>query len=168
MLAAISGFAQHADSLPDTLVATNDDERAWKAYAEIMFCLYKPGMTPDGMRAACSEQWELLRTELAFQAVTPLIHFDRSQFMSEKSPMALLAKTFPNEVRCVLEFGLKHLGRLTNHFGSAWSESLPTFVVNWLSRVGTVCTAALLECHLDSPLVGAEVAKAVKALRNGF
>lgn len=165
-VAAVQGCAQHLDDLPELAPPESDDERAWHAYSTIIFWLAKTGIGEAERRKRCASVWKELQHVLAFQAVDPLLQFHSGGVWRESDPMATIAGAFPDDVRKVLEFGLRHQTRLTSVFAHAFhAEKRSHFIIHWLTQIGNAATIGLLEPYLDSPEVGGEVYDAIKALK---
>ncbi len=170
-LCGIIGCARFVDRMPDLGPAVTDDHAAWALYGEILFRLFMPGTPNKELRAVCKPLWDRLLTEFSFQAVDPLERFSSAGWKldhkEDKDTVAsALLRTFADEIRSVLEFGLKNHARLTSLFGHAPIDGYPRFLIRWLEIVGNRHSVPLLERFLDSPEVGEEAAKAIRAIRS--
>ncbi|HLN28165.1 MAG TPA: NERD domain-containing protein [Gemmataceae bacterium] len=170
-LCAIIGCARFVDRMPDLGRAMSDDHSAWALYGEILFWMFKPGISKDQLLIVCKPLWYRLLTELPFQAVDPLERFSSAGWRcrsKEDMAIATLLRTFPDEMRSVLEFGLKNHGRLTSLFTYPPFDGYLGFLTQSLECVGSLHTVSLLESLLDSSQVGEAAAKAIRAIRSRY
>lgn len=166
---AVSGCAQFLDTPPQITEPDNDDARAWQALGEIIFWMLRPGMSESDLEGRCRDQWAKLHSNLAFQAVDPLMCLLQSDLVRDSTdPIGRFATRWRQQVRRIVEFGLRNHTRLTTLFvrQRAWRASavLP-FLLNVLAEVGTPEGASIAEKFIDSPEVGAIAAAAVRKLR---
>jgi hypothetical protein len=168
-LTAVAACARLLDHPPEFQASAADDGAAWAAYGTILFWLQRPGLAEADRRARCTSVWERLLTELPFQAVDPLIRFATARpslIQSEVDTLVTITQAFPDEVRRVLVFGLRHHSRLTTVFTCGPYDGYLGFLIAWLGRLGDQHTAPLLEDFLESPEVGATAAEALRAIRS--
>jgi hypothetical protein len=168
-VAAVIGRAAFAAEPPGPGPEDTDDFRAWSLYGAILHWVYRPGLSDAERNSACAPLWERLLLDLPFEAVDPLYRFEQiADAMPDRERRVLetLCETFPEEVRRVLEFGVKHLDRLTSLFpGPHFQENRPTFIIRRLGQVGNRETVKAIEPLIDSPAVGAEAVAAIRKLR---
>jgi hypothetical protein len=175
LLLGIAGCARHLDKPSSLGLSSTDDQRAWDIYAEIIFWILKPSTSREQMHANCEPLWQQLHVDLAFQALDPLERISTSERWppNSASTLALLSKTFPEHVRCILEFGLKNHSRLTTVFAhppisSVSGSGYLGFIIGQLAALGTLTSVPMLEMYLDSPNVGEAAAQSIKAVRSRY
>jgi hypothetical protein len=168
-LLACAGCGLHLPA-PLALVSPATEEgRAWQTYGAIVYWLFRPGITAEERRAACAAMWELLRGELAFEAVDPLFRMAEARRIasgSRPSVFSLLCEHFQDEVRGLLEFGLQHRERLTSLFlaYSRDAESLTSFLIRYLGEIGDNWSAHQLEAFADLPNLGGLAVEAIRRI----
>lgn len=168
-LAAVAGCARLLDYPPKFGDSAGDDGGAWAAYGEILFWLQRPGLAETERRTRCVSPWERLLTNLPFQAVDPLVRFATalvSPGKDEGDTVGRLTQTFPEEVRCVLDFGLRNHSRLPTLFRHGPHDGYLKFLIAWIGRIGDQHAAPLLEAFLESPEVGLTAAEALRTIRS--
>jgi hypothetical protein len=167
-LAAVAGCARHLNTPAPVDAIDSSDRQAWAVYGEILFWLAHPGTTPEKRRSLCAPLWQRLRTELAFEAVDPLFRFEGASWAGSArgaDTLRLLGDAFRDELRSILEFGLRHRERLTTAFDDLRGDELLRFLVRWLGTVGDRETVRLLEGWCNSPEVGLIAIEAVRRLK---
>jgi hypothetical protein len=168
-LRAVAGCARLLDRPPGFGAAAGEDAAAWVAYGEILFWLQRPGLADAERRAKCVPLWERLLTDLAFQAVDPLLRFASALFCQRAEAatvLTTLAQAFPDEVTRVLTFGLRNHSRLTTLFRHGPHDGYLEFLITWIGRLGDQHSAPLLEAFLESPKLGLTAADALRAIRS--
>jgi Nuclease-related domain len=147
----------------------NDVERAWQAYGGILFWLYKPGLSTPERRAAAAPSWQQLHADLPFDAVDPIMGLERVKLTSSRESRRViddLCSRFPDEVRQILEFGLKNRTRLTGLLGRIpWQKETAQFIIRWLGVVGDRGTVRVLEPIIDTADLGPYAVEAVRKLK---
>jgi hypothetical protein len=165
---ALTGCAKHMRECPVTGDYGGGDRQAWALYGQIIFWLASPDATNAERVASCRLLWERLRTELPFEAVDPLFQLEHAAIIDREQTAATLLKIlelFPNDVREILEFGLKHLGKLTTLLHRFDDTELTVFVIRYLGDVGNSENAKLIEPYCESPTVGRWAVEAMRKLR---
>jgi hypothetical protein len=169
-LAAIEGCARHLTDLPDLGPVATDDQRAWATYAAILFRIYSPAISEADRRSHCVPYWSRLLSDLLFQAVDPLVQFfsaDRGEFPhGHKSAFWHLREVFPDEIRQLLEFGIRHHARLTSIFGHAPLREYLPFLIQQLSKLGNRRSVAILEPFLNSSEFGEDAANTIRTIQS--
>jgi hypothetical protein len=166
----VIGCARFLAEPPALLNPQSDVERAWQAYGNILFWLYKPGLSPEQRRAAAALPWQQLQTEWPFDAVDPLMQLE--DVILTWGPPARrvvddLCAEFRDQVRQVLEFGLKNRARLTGFFGRMPMDGYEfARMVGRLAAVGDRRTARLLESFVETPDLGRLAVEAVRQLKS--
>jgi hypothetical protein len=84
----------------------------------------------------------------------------------DRRPLVELCDNFPDEIRHVLEFGLRNRARLTSLFGRmSFAEEGTAFLIRWLGVVGNRGTLQLLEPLVDNADFGQHALEAVRHLK---
>jgi hypothetical protein len=110
--------------------------------------------------------WRKLVTELPFEAVDPLYHFAHSRkgIPGQLDPVGRLNADFRDQIRELLEFGLKNRDRLSSmdkHSVSPYYKAERTeFIVHSLGHFGDSRTLMLLEPLVDTNDLGPTALKA--------
>jgi hypothetical protein len=168
---ALTGCAKFSDMPPQLATTDSNDWLVWQLYGEIIFWMRKPGLTKGEMKPKCQRAWTSLTTELIYEAVDPLMHFQNSdRAVSLKGGLARqLFTAFPDQIRQILEFGLAHLDELSTIFGKgeAFNKSRrANFVVSALGWVGNSQTVGLLQPFVDSPTLGRSAVESIRQIKN--
>jgi hypothetical protein len=166
---AAIGRAALSEEPPAWGPADPDDRRAWLVYGAILHWMFRPGLPDSDRKSACAPLWQILLRELPFEAVDPLYRFEQivdARPGRERRVLDVLCAAFPDEMRRVLEFGMKHRERLTSLFHrSPFRERRPAFIIRCLGQVGNRDTVKVLEPLLDSPELGPDAVEVVRKLK---
>ncbi len=131
---------------------------AWQAYGEIIFWLYKPGLHEQEVVAMCVPLWEFLTSAIPFDAVDPLFFFELATGCTldrHEHPFGRMMQQFGDEVRSILEFGIRHSEKLTS-IDVRWAQwsrgriERTEFIIRTLGTVGNAQTIHLIEPLIDS------------------
>jgi hypothetical protein len=125
--------------------AYSDGEMAWHLFGELIFWAAK-GHDVD---EECGKVWRELREKYAYEAIEPF--FCLSRVILNKWPIG----TSRNEVRHLLEFGLKYVSDLSCLPCAYSSEEqrpyLVRFMIEQLGEVGDERSTEVLRPYLDDP-----------------
>jgi hypothetical protein len=168
---ACVGCAQHLDDPPALKSTPTDDHRAWQLFGEIIFWSHKPQLTESQKREQCLPLWRKLAVELPFEAVDPLYHFahSRSGIPGQLDPVGKLFADFRDQIRELLEFGLKNRDRLSSMDKHAvwpyYKTERNRFIVQSLGDFGNFETLRILEPLVDTQELGSEALAAMRKLK---
>jgi hypothetical protein len=163
---AVRGWAQfQPDPPPLANVDSGDAHAAWEHYAAVLFWLHRPGVSPAEAARRCEPHWQHLRGSLLHAAADPLYQLENANQLTsdEASPPAQIMRTFPDEVRPILEWSIQHPADLAAAFAPAWGDRTQT-LIRLLARVGNAESAELLREYADDPELGPHAIAAVKYL----
>src|ERR1700683_3047529 len=116
---AIQGCALFLDEPPRATHCRTDDQVAWQCYGAIIFWMYRPQLRAEETLAQCTPYWQRLPGDLLPAAAAPLCQFLWSgrSYDQEGGPIiSRMMRTFPHDVRHVLEWGLEHHDSLSSIF----------------------------------------------------
>ncbi len=166
-LLAMVGCSRYLKMPPTMILEDSGDSRAWAAYGEIIFWMSHPTVTHEERTRYCKPLWERLTTELLFESVDPLYRFEDASRTLQKEGMTILAQinaNFPDEVRSILEFGLKHHKKASSLFHKFRDTDLPVFLIQQLGQVGGRSSVKLLEGYCDVPEFGRYAIESLRGL----
>ncbi|MBN1458351.1 MAG: NERD domain-containing protein [Armatimonadetes bacterium] len=159
------GCAMHLLTPPDLGAPPSVALEAWRLYGEIVFWLHKPALTDKDKRAHCESLWLRLKGDLAFEAVDPLCQFVRAGMgqPGEPQPVKALFESFPDELRQILEFGLRNQHRIV----TLWKqpENRLRIIISLLGTVGSLDTLPLLNPFIDDDTLGHEAIRAIGEIK---
>jgi hypothetical protein len=169
---ACIGCANFREAPPFLKQIDTDDQRAWQTYGEIIFWLHKPDLDDQEIRMRCSPLWDLLRSQLPFQAVDPIMRITKSRRWIGDSKTSASPDTgekdwfnfFKESIYQILEYGLAHRHQLTTLFVHV-QEELTTFMIERLGEIGTSETLRHLEPLIDSDKFGVTAVEAIRKLK---
>jgi len=168
-VAACVGCSLFMDSPPKLKKLNSDEHWAWQYYGEIIFWVHKPGLSNDEINQRCIPLWEKLQN-IPFEAVDPLMRLKSLRGVMDAfnfNPGKLLIDHFKEQIRNLLEFGLKNRSHLSTFFPPSFdSEKLLTqFLISQLGEIGNLNTINILEPFMESPEFGKLAVQAVKKLK---
>jgi hypothetical protein len=170
------GCAKYIDSPRQLIDVNTDDDRAWQCFGEIIFWLSKPGLSTEQIRHLCEPIWQALRSTLAFEAVDPLRRIASATCNSGLRPsgddvLQRLFLLFREEIRLILEFGLKHceqLSAIDKRFpGDQAIRQLTTFMVHTLGQIGKADSVNVLLPLIDDDYHGPDAVESIRWLNSG-
>ena len=172
---AIQGWASLQASPPPQPEPTTDDEAAWLCYGQLIFWLRRPGLDHDQITELCAPVWDQLLGPLSLAAVDPLYQFTHAWSLAspEKSKEkeddsdshGLILRTFPGEVRRLLEHLLGQSDKLTSLYNHVDSSALAQYILDILGYVGNEATIGLLSNYVDDARLGSGALRSIKNLR---
>ncbi|GIW88261.1 MAG: hypothetical protein KatS3mg108_2585 [Isosphaeraceae bacterium] len=167
---AILGRAVFVDAPPPGGALETDDHRTWSIYGAILHWSFRPGLSDAEKVALCAPLWEELQRDLPFEAVDPL---HRLAAVADSRPdrqrpvLETLCTLFPDEIRRILEFGVKQRDRLTSRFrGPRDAEARVKFMIRWLGWIGNPDSLKTLEPLVNSPDLGRDAVASVRAIKS--
>jgi hypothetical protein len=172
---AIQGWAYLRASPPPQPEPTTNDEAAWHCYTRLIFWLRRPGLDHRKVTELCASVWGRLLGPLSLAAIDPLYQFAHAWSLSspEKSKEdtdshGLILRTFPDEVRHLLERSFGQFGKLTSLYSRLDSCALAQYIVDILGYVGNEATLGLLNNYVDDPRLGSTALRSIKRLRTNL
>jgi len=166
-LLAVQGCASFLDEPPQLADCQTDDQAAWQSYGAIIFWMYRPQLGDEEVTARCAPHWQQLTGTLLPAAADPLYHFFWSGSSSDQDGWPVIVrilKTFSDEARRVLEWGLQHSDSLTSIFPGPEREDRVRKIINMLEIVGNAETIELLRIYTDDKILGRDAISAIKQL----
>jgi energy-coupling factor transporter ATP-binding protein EcfA2 len=170
-LLGVMGCAKHLDSPPRLKAIKSNVDLAWQTYAEILFWVFKAGLSDEEIRRNCKRPWDSLMNQLTPEAVDPLMQMENADWKlknDDRHPLGELCARFPSEVKTILEYGLDHQSLPTafgDRGGFAFGKSHTAFAVSRLADVGDTRSAALLERLIDSEEYGKLSVETIRRIR---
>lgn len=166
-LLGVLGCAKHIDSPPRLKRVEGKVDLAWQSYAEILFWIFKPGLSDVEIFRNCKRPWESLTKELKAEAVDPLMQMENADWKLKNDdchPLGELCARFPSKVKTILEYALDHQS-LPTAFGFLFGKSHTAFAVARLADVGDMRSAKLLERLIDSEEYGKLSVETIRRIR---
>jgi hypothetical protein len=165
---AVQGWAQFMDSPPRLVDAETGDRAAWECYGAISFWLYRPGLTVQEVIERAAPYWRRLQGELRLAAADPLywlMHASRVRFDDDTPLIGQILRTFPNEVRPIVEWGLEQWNSplLTSIFPFPVHDR-QDYLISMLAAIGNARSVELLRAYVDDPTLGSSAIRAIKQL----
>jgi hypothetical protein len=165
---AIQGWAQFMDSPPKLVNAKTGDRAAWECYGAIIFWISRPGLTAEEAVERAAPYWQRLQGELRLAAIDPLywlMHASLVSFDDNTPAIAKILRTFPDQVRPIVEWSLEQWDSLTltSIFRFAVHDR-QDYLISMLAEVGNVHSAELLRSYVDDPTLGRSAIRAIKQL----
>jgi hypothetical protein len=139
------------------------DDRAWRCMDELIFndeISDVPGSSPG--------VWDRLLREFPEAAVDVIYQLWHATIMGcdSVSVYEKLLRNYPNEVRSLLEWGLKNRESLTSFFVNIGTDrrSRDTYIVETLGVVGNAATSSLLKGYVADSVLGEAAVKAIRTI----
>lgn len=170
-LLGVMGCAKHLDSPPRFRSLPNNNHRVWQIYGEILFWVFKPGLTEVEITKRCEPLWESLVTDFIAEAVDPLMQMTSADWKlkkDERHPFGDLCLRFESQMRTVLEYALSHPSLPTifvDPRGVMFRERHMDFVIKSLGELGDGRSAKLLETLIESDKYGKLAVEAIRQIR---
>jgi hypothetical protein len=168
----MQGWAYLQATPPQQPTPATDDEAAWHCYGQLIFWLRRPGLDRKQVAELCAPVWSRLLGTLSLAAVDPLYRLARAWSLSspEKSKEdtnshGIIGKTFPGEVRRLLEHALEQADKLTSLYRHHDDHELARYMLGALGAVGDERTIRILTEYVDDPHLGASALRSIKSLR---
>jgi energy-coupling factor transporter ATP-binding protein EcfA2 len=167
----VLGCARRLDSPPKLKAIKSNVDLAWQTYGEILFWVFKPGLSDEEVVRNCRPPWDSLMNELAPEAVDPLMQIENADWKLKddaRHPLGELCARFPSEVKTILEYTLDHQDLPTafgGRGGFLFGKSHKAFAVGRLADVGDVRSAILLERLIDSEEYGKLSVETIRRIR---
>jgi energy-coupling factor transporter ATP-binding protein EcfA2 len=168
---SLEGCALFLDAPPVLHQCGNENEDAWQCLGAIVFWLFRAERGEEDVAARCVPYWQRLQGELAPAAADALYWFSdpAAAIATERKPVfGRLLNAFPEQVREIFEWSLRHRGELTSLFGERrldyGSERQIDRVISTLGHVGNADTVELLRPFVDDPALGPTAVKAIRKL----
>jgi len=155
------------EEAPQLDTCQTDDEAAWQCYGAIIFWLFGPGLSDEETTARCASHWRRLASPLLPAAADPLFHFYWSSNSYDQEGRSVIARFivgFPDEVRPILEWSIRHRAALTSVFPSLDQEDRARKIIDMLGAVGNTETIELLHAFADDQAFGRSAIDAIKQL----
>jgi hypothetical protein len=165
---AVTGCAKHGKNAPLMEDYDDGDRQAWAVIGQIIFLLSTPGLTRDEVNRRCEPLWKHLRAELAFEAVDPLYQLQHASIVDKEqtaNALGTIMHAFPDEVRSLLEFGIRHLSKLSTLFHRLEDRQVTDFIIHRLGDIGHVDSIKLIEPYCTSPELGATAVDAMRKIK---
>jgi DNA replication protein DnaC len=151
---------------------TSDDYLAWQTYGEIIFWVNKPDLyNNDEINQRCNPLWEKLHA-IPFEAIDPLMRLKTLKYGMFSNqigdPIETIYNRFREQIRKLLEFGLKNRTQLSTLFirhQPLLKKELTSFLIFQLGEIGNLSTINILEPFIESPEFGNLAIRAVKNLK---
>lgn len=162
----VQGWAQLMPEPPKLSGPEDDTHAAWACYGAIIFWMHRPSVTPAEACHQCAPHWQRLRTSLLHAAADPLYWLNGAShfyYQDSSSLIAAIAATFPDEIRPILEWGIRHPNAIASVFPHVWQDR-GRMLVGLLATVGDTDSCELLRLHVDDPDLGAAAITAIKSL----
>jgi Nuclease-related domain len=167
-LAAVEGCSGFLGGPPQFPEGASQDLEAWRCWDEIVFWLYRPAHTNAEMRAKCAALWQRLRTDLVLAAADPLYQISRATVITasdgDDDPHHILLRTFPDEIRLVLEAALLQYAHLTSALRYNPIEERTQYIINILGGVGNRGTVELLSPFTEDAAHGMMAIASIRLL----
>lgn len=165
----VEGWALFMDSPPKLREAHTDQQAAWECYGAIIFWMHRAKRSTVDVTERCRPPWRRLRNELLPAAGDPLywlLHASRISFDNQPLVGRIL-RTFPDEVRPILEWSLAHQELLTSIFPPSIARERADYFIDMLGMVGNAETVELLQEYVDDPQCGRSAIQAIQRLTGG-
>jgi NACHT domain len=164
---AMQGCAQFMTEPPELPDSQDGDRAAWGCYGAIIFWLTRPGVDRAEVTEKCAPYWQRLSTTLLTHAADPLTRMATA--VMPRSGRRVLAvrpilATFPDQIRPILEWSLKHSAERTSLFRGNFDGDSLGQVISMLAVVGNASTSDLLRTYIDDPRLGTSAIAAIKSL----
>lgn len=171
---AIQGLAYLQASPPSQSEPANDNEAAWQCYGQLIFWLFRPGISSTQIAEHCTPIWNRLLGPLSRAAADPLYQLAHAWSLSstesskgeDTNSHRRIVKTFPDEVRRLLENALGQIDSLTSIYHHLDQSQLAQYVLEILGTVGNEATISRLAEYVEDPRLGRSALQAIKSLRN--
>jgi hypothetical protein len=138
----------------------------WKV--GLIFWLSRPGLTAEEIAGRTAPYWQRLHGELRLAAVDPLywlMDASRVNFDDDTPPIGKIMRTFPDEVRPIVEWSLEQWDSLTltSIFRFAVHDR-QDYLISMLATIGNLHSVELLRAYVDDPNLGSSAIRAIKQL----
>jgi hypothetical protein len=167
---AIQGCAQFLDTPPMLADRPTPNEEAWELYGAIVFWLSHPS-AGQAAAAHCAPLWQKLHADLLPAAADPLRWIAQPGLLTFLGPdeeplIGKLLRTFPDEIRTILEWGLENQASLTSIFGHRMLGSeLAEKILYLLGSVGNTGTVDVLRSYVDDKDLGRDAIRSMRAIQ---
>ena len=170
---AIQGSANLQALPPQQSTPASDDEAAWQCYGQLIFWLRRPGFDHTQAVDHCAPIWTRLLGSLSLAAVDPLYRLLHAWSLlthensrgEDTHSHGLIVRTFPDEIRRLLEHALGRVDKLTSLYRHLDRNEHAQYILDTLGVVGTEHTINLLEDYVEDPRLGASALGSIKKLR---
>ncbi|MFD6756154.1 NERD domain-containing protein [Micromonospora gifhornensis] len=167
---AMQGCARFLDYPPKLASRSTADEEAWECYGSIVFWTSHPS-AEQAAAERCKPLWRKLRIDLKASAADPLHWIAQPGILAffgldEKPLIGQLLRAFPDEIRTILEWSLKHQASLTSIFGDRrFGNELAEKIVHLLGCVGDAGTVELLRAYTDDKALGRDAIRSLRMIQ---
>jgi len=152
---ACVGCSLFMDSPPRLKNLGSDNHLAWQTYGEILFWIHKSGLSDEEIQRHCLPLWKKLQ-KIPFEAVDPLMQLHNSslKILDERWNFGkALCGRFREQIRDLMEFGLKKRSHLSTLFGRLpqpfREKNLTQFLISQLGEIGNLKTIKFLDPSLS-------------------
>ena len=161
-LLAIWGCSRFMDTPPAYTGGDTPSHQAWSVVGRILFGIYRESDEGTSVLSGLPRPTRLGVVDVLFQ----IANCGRMLAADSQAPVDLVAK-YPDEIRPLLEDGLRDRGTLPTVFNNGGSRDpeVLEYLVDILGRIGDGSTVQLLTTVMDDPELGRQAISAIESIR---
>jgi hypothetical protein len=165
---SIVGYAQFSDRPPEYRGPDDPNHRAWATVGEIIFWDHQRDRQPTLAGQKIRSLWLQLHGDMA-TAFPDILHKLHGGWVPGESAAHSLIRSYPGEIRSLLEVGIARRNEITSVFfnGASWlMTDTQKFAINALATIGSESSVPILIELQDDPQLGLTAVEAVKKIRS--